>query len=253
MDEQLIFDFKGDISRMSIPERINNPFDSVIPEIAQLAAKEFQEYIAENSKDWEHDFSIHNGKMFGILVVQKMDKSYGYLRGVSGTLPGKSTSDSLVPSIFDDSADDYFIHKGMVVLSEMSSRIEDLTDESEIAQLKNERKEKSYSLQQQLFEHYRFLNKHREEKNVVEIFESSSHGNPPSAAGDCAAPKLLQFAFEHGLKPIALAEFWWGLSPKGKERNHKEFYPSCKNKCRPILEYMLDDGDLFDQAEKRHD
>ncbi len=248
MDEQLIFDFKADISRIPIPENINNPFGSLVPSIAEIAAKEFQEYIDENAQDWEHDFSVDNGKMFGILVIQKENKSYGYLRGVSGTLPGKATSKNLVPSIFDDSADDYFIHKGMVALSEMSSRIEALIDESEIARLKKERKEKSYGLQQQLFEHYRFLNSRREEKNVVEIFERSSHGNPPSAAGDCAAPKLLQYAFEHGLKPIALAEFWWGLSPKGKEREHKKFYPSCKNKCRPILEYMLDDGGLFDQA-----
>jgi tRNA pseudouridine32 synthase/23S rRNA pseudouridine746 synthase len=248
MDEQLIFNFKTDISRISIPEKINNPFGSLVPKIAEIAAKEFQEYITENAQGWEHDFSVDNGKMFGVLVVQKKNMSYGFLRGVSGTLPGKGTSGSLVPSIFDDSADDYFIHKGMLALAEMTRRMKALTNESEITLLKKARKEKSFALQQQLFKHYRFLNNRGNEKNVVEIFEASSHGNPPSAAGDCAAPKLLQYAFEKGLKPIALAEFWWGLSPKGKERRHKEFYPSCKNKCRPILEYMLDDDGLFDQA-----
>jgi len=77
---------------------------------------------------------------------------------------------------------------------------------------------------------------------------SSSHGNPPAAAGECAAPKLLQYAFEHRLKPIALAEFWWGNPSQNKEREHKVFYPACKNKCRPILEYMLNDTALFEHA-----
>ena len=66
---------------------------------------------------------------------------------------------------------------------------------------------------------------------------------PPSAAGECAAPKLLQYAIEHQLKPIALTEFWWGNSTK--EKTHNVFYPACKNKCRPILEYMLEDTELF--------
>lgn len=248
MDDWLIFNFSANISDVSIPKEINNPFSSFVPEIASIAAKEFQEYINENSTDWEHDFAKDNGKMFGILVIQKVNQSFGYLRGVSGTLPGKGTSKNLVPSIFNESADDYFIDKGMAALSEMTARVEASTDESEIAALKKERREKSYALQQQLFSHYHFLNKLGVEKNVVDIFNRSSHGNPPSAAGDCAAPKLLQFAFENGLKPIALAEFWWGQSPKSKERKHGKFYPSCKNKCRPILEFMLDDDSLFDLA-----
>lgn len=186
--------------------------------------------------------------MFGILIVQRKDETYGYLRGVSGTLPGKATGDHLVPSIFDDSADDYFIHKGMVALTEMTDKINQLNDPDEIADSKKARKKKSFALQQQLFRHYRFSNRQGEEKNVMEIFRNSSHGNPPSAAGDCAAPKLLQYAFENDLKPIAIAEFWWGLPPKGKEKTHKEFYPACKNKCRPILEYMLGDDGLYDSA-----
>jgi len=246
--DQRIYKFRADISAIDIPEKLNNPFDSYIPEIARVAAKEFQEAIQAESAEWEHDFSVDNGKMFGILVVQRKDKTYGYLRGVSGTLPGKATGEHMVPSIFDDSADDYFIHKGMIVLTEMTDTIKGLTDEEEIAVLKEKRKEKSFALQQQLFSHYRFSNQRGEVKNVVEIFRNSSHGNPPSAAGDCAAPKLLQYAFEHRLKPIAIAEFWWGNPPKNKERKQGEYYPACKNKCRPILEYMLDDKRLFDQG-----
>jgi tRNA pseudouridine32 synthase/23S rRNA pseudouridine746 synthase len=103
-------------------------------------------------------------------------------------------------------------------------------------------------LQEQLFKNYKILNLFGIEKNVIEIFKDSSHGSPPSAAGECAAPKLLHHAFKHQLKPIALAEFWWGTLSENTERNHKEFYPACKNKCRPILEYMLDNTELFNIA-----
>jgi tRNA pseudouridine32 synthase/23S rRNA pseudouridine746 synthase len=70
---------------------------------------------------------------------------------------------------------------------------------------------------------------------LEEIFK----GNPPAGAGECAAPKLLHFAFKHELKPIAMAEFWWGQSPKGEMRKHQQFYPACTGKCEPILKHML--------------
>ena len=82
-------------------------------------------------------------------------------------------------------------------------------------------------------------------KNLLEIFELSSHGKPPSAAGECTAPKLLQYAITHQLKPISLTEFWWGYGIKNKEKEHLLFYPACKDRCRPILEYILEDTGLF--------
>jgi len=248
MDKQHIFNFKTDIFRIDIPAKLNNPFGLSIPEIARVAAKEFQEFISSESKGWKHDFLIEKGKMFGILVVQKEDNTYSYLGTVSGKLQGNTICDKFVPSVFDDSTDDYFINRGMKELTEIGSQIKETDKPSEISLLTEKRKQKSFALQQQLFENYQFLNSLGEEKNVLQIFESSSHGNPPAAAGECAAPKLLQYAFENRLKPIALAEFWWGNSIKNKEREHKFFYPACKNKCRPILEYMLDDTELFKQA-----
>lgn len=101
----------------------------------------------------------------------------------------------------------------------------------EINQLKEERRQKSGSLQQKLFAEYSFLNQFGERKSIGEIFNN----NPPAGAGECAAPKLLHYAFEHNLKPIAMAEFWWGQSPKSEIRKHKQFYPACKSKCEPIL------------------
>ncbi len=101
----------------------------------------------------------------------------------------------------------------------------------EINQLKEERRLKSGALQQRLFAEYSFLNPFGERKSIGEIFNN----NPPAGAGECAAPKLLHYAFEHHLKPIAMAEFWWGQSPKSEIRKHKQFYPACKSKCEPIL------------------
>ena len=100
-----------------------------------------------------------------------------------------------------------------------------------INQLKEERRVKSGALQQKLFAEYSFLNQFGERKSIGEIFNN----NPPAGAGECAAPKLLHYAFEYHLKPIAMAEFWWGQSPKSEIRKHKQFYPACKSKCEPIL------------------
>ncbi|MGJ7095648.1 pseudouridine synthase [Vibrio hannami] len=105
--------------------------------------------------------------------------------------------------------------------------------------LKAERKTRSNRLQKQLFESYRFLNTFSEVKDLLDIFKDTSAVVPPAGAGECAAPKLLQYAFIHGLTPVSMAEFWWGLSPKSEIRRHKNFYPSCKGKCEPILGHML--------------
>ena len=111
----------------------------------------------------------------------------------------------------------------------------------EINQLKEERRLKSGALQQKLFAEYSFLNQFGERKSIGEIFND----NPPAGAGECAAPKLLHYAFEHQLKPIAMAEFWWGQSPKSEIRKHKQFYPACKSKCEPILlSHMLKGLDM---------
>lgn len=102
---------------------------------------------------------------------------------------------------------------------------------SQIQLLKEERRIKSGALQQKLFAEYSFLNVLGNRKSLGEIFNN----NPPAGAGECAAPKLLHYAFMHHLKPIAMAEFWWGQSPKSEIRKHKHFYPACKSKCEPIL------------------
>ena len=108
-----------------------------------------------------------------------------------------------------------------------------------LRQLKQARKEKSNSLQRQLFEAYTFLDAQGNNKSLLDIFAPTPRKTPPAGAGECAAPKLLQYAYLHQLKPIAMAEFWWGQSPKSEVRRHGNFYPSCRGKCEPILGHML--------------
>ena len=105
--------------------------------------------------------------------------------------------------------------------------------------LKEKRKKLSAILQQGLFDEYHFLNAHSVKRSLLSIFKDTPQGVPPAAAGECAAPKLLQFAFLNNLKPIALAEFWWGEAPKSAIRKHKHYYPACQGKCLPILTHML--------------
>lgn len=108
--------------------------------------------------------------------------------------------------------------------------------EAKITALKKERSRRSAALQDRLFAAFRFLNNRGEEKNLKAIFGAAQ---PPAGAGECAAPKLLQYAFQHQLEPIAMAEFWWGAPPKSAVRRHGQFYPACRGKCEPILGHML--------------
>ncbi|MGS0694199.1 pseudouridine synthase [Shewanella sp. 0m-4] len=120
---------------------------------------------------------------------------------------------------------------------EVSSQLNSLLDE--ITQIKATRAQQSNRLQQQIFAQYQFLNQAGELKDLNQIFKDSPTQQPPAGAGECAAPKLLQFAFSQGYTPLAMAEFWWGASPKSEIKQHKNFYGSCQGKCQPILSHML--------------
>ena len=115
-----------------------------------------------------------------------------------------------------------------------------------INQLKEERKQRSAALHKRLFSEYDFLNIRGERQSLEHIFSALGLEKPPAGAGECAAPKLLHYAFKHGLNPVCMAEFWWGMSPKSEVRKHKHFYPACRGKCYPILGHMLAGMDVAD-------
>ena len=122
-------------------------------------------------------------------------------------------------------------------ISEIKTELESFS--SQIEALKAERRNRSAALQQKLFQQFNFLNAKGETKNLCAIFEETVQKTPPAGAGECAAPKLLQYAYLSGLSPIAMAEFWWGESPKTDIRHHGYYYPSCRGKCEPILRHIL--------------
>ena len=120
--------------------------------------------------------------------------------------------------------------------------------------LQRKRKQMSDELQRWLFSAYRMLNAKGEERDLIDIFREYTHAMPPAGAGDCCAPKLLQYAYLHRLRPVCMAEFWWGESPASEIRHHLHYYPACRSKCLPILTHMLKGLDVAPNplAKKRH-
>ena len=116
--------------------------------------------------------------------------------------------------------------------------------EEEMEALKRERKQRSSALQGRLFDQFVLLNAKGENRSLCGIFSRVGHPIPPSGAGECAAPKLLQYAFLNHYEPLCMAEFWWGASPKAIVRHHGHFYPACKSKCEPILQFMMQGLDV---------
>ena len=113
-----------------------------------------------------------------------------------------------------------------------------------MAALRQRRRSMSDELQRWLFTQYRMLNARGEECNLIDIFSTTTHAVPPAGAGDCCAPKLLQYAYSHALQPVCMAEFWWGESPRQEIRHHLSYYPACRSKCLPILTHMLQGLDV---------
>ncbi len=122
------------------------------------------------------------------------------------------------------------------------NKIKDFTSKIEL--LKEKRATLSAELQTWIFSNFLFLNANGKERSLLDIFSKTVFKLPPAGAGECAAPKLFQYAYKNRLKPISMAEFWYGKSPKTEMRIHGHFYPSCKGKCEPILNHMLEGLDI---------
>lgn len=250
LSEDLVFHSLEDfVATYPLPERFSVSFDSDFHSVSLLAAQKLQLYLS-TQQEWVHNFGLTGqegvviGKMFGVLVVRAQDGELGYLAAFSGKLAGGNHHAGFVPPIFDGLAEGGFLNQGMTELLRINQEIRILEELAEpvgnqIQLLKDERKAHSATLQNKIFEQYSFLNQAGEVKSLREIFKNASYKNPPVGAGECAAPKLLQYAFQQGMQPIALAEFWWGLSPKSANWKHSHFYPPCREKCAPILAHML--------------
>jgi tRNA pseudouridine32 synthase/23S rRNA pseudouridine746 synthase len=226
--------------------------------LCQQGTELLQSYLS-HQQDWVHNFGLDPsqtgliiGKMFGILVVHNKFDELGFLAAFSGKLAEKNHHPRFVPPVYDMlQPHDFFIQDG-IIINQMNDQIRTLEEQASsmeskelIQHLKTERKQRSSRLQQKLFNHYQFLNAHGSRKSLIQVFSDANVGKPPAGAGECAAPKLLQYAYLNHYQPLVMTEFWWGSSPKSEQRKHQQFYPACREKCGPILKHMIGSGDLM--------
>ena len=251
--------FTNFATELVAPSKFNFFKDNKPHPLCLLAAEDLQEYL-KNQQDWEHNFGLNPtqkgfiiGKMFGVLVVRTAQNKLGYLAAFSGKMAGGNHHSRFVPPVFDSLQEGSFLNIGMAELSRINNAIKEKELKKadgyleDVKEMKIIRKKHSKSLQDELFNHYKFLNKQGDEKSLKEIFKTASYKNPPAGAGECAGPKLLQYAFKHQMEPLAIAEFWWGQSPKSEQWKHQHYYPCCKEKCEPILAHMLE-GINFEES-----
>lgn len=195
-----------------LPEKFTYPFCyTPHPLVAKAAAR----LCRRIGSDPELHSLFAEGKMMGVLLAGKPGGGTDFLYGFSGLAGGRSTVEGFVPPIFDTTAVD--IDSGS--------------------------HEESIRLQEWLFRQYIVLNALGQEMSIKEVFALRGLV-PPGGTGDCAAPKLLQYAYSHGLKPLAMGEFWYGASPTSEVRRQGAFYPSCTGKCGPLLDFMLQGLDV---------
>ena len=222
-------------------ESMNYPFCYEPDSLSMLAVEGVKSYILSHPH-WLP--VLQEGKMFGVLVVEK-DGVVGYLAAYSGQIDILEADDFFVPPVFDYLQPDGYFKSEEAEISRINHNIirwetnNDDTPDNIIHDLKSERKLRSQELQRWLFSHFVMLNANGEKRNLLDIFSDTPIKFPPSGAGECCAPKLLQYAYLNGLRPVRIAEFWWGDSPKKEIRHHLHFYPACRGRCLPILSFMM--------------
>ena len=196
---------------------------------------ELKKLVAENTTIIQTDLAFQRKRMKLAKSNRKAQKkkAIALLNDLElEKLTKKLTQESYNNQFFIKELQEYYLAK----IQETSKEFNVFKEK--ISALKKERKEKSNYLQQTLFSKYAFLNRKKELKNLLSIFNDPAI-KPPAGSGECAAPKLLQYAFANNLTPITMAEFWWGSAPNEAVRQHKNYYPACQGRCKPILTHML--------------
>jgi len=248
--------FNRRIETDELPPKFTCPFSYIPHNLCIEAADLLKEHLGKQTH-WNHDFGLQPdnerhgvGKMFGVLVVENPTKEIGFLTAFSGGLKEGTNYPGFVPPVYNSEIYNAFVDDGMREITLINNAIserknsESASGLEKINLLKHLRKTHSIALLNKIFDQYHFLNYAGESKSLRDIFLHLLPKSPPGGAGECAAPKLLQYAFRKKMKPIAMAEFWWGKNPKKANVQHGKFYPSCLDKCKPILGHMLEGLDL---------
>ena len=208
-------------SRIAPPERFTYPFAYEPHPLCQLAAKAVQAYIAGHEEIRE---DADKGKMFGVLVVEMPTGRLGFLAAYSGLLAGRNDWAYFVPPVYDAQQPDGYFKTQEREISRISRTSRSSRDSSDFSS-----KQLSQELQTWLFHQYRLLNARGEVKDLVDVWQEyynrpkllRKYPLPPGGTGDCCAPKLLQYAYQQGLKPLCMAEFWWGETTTGNLSTNK--------------------------------
>ena len=243
------------------PAQFTYPFCYRPHPLCSLAAQEVISYCYRTPEMYPHE-----GKMFGVLIVEHEGQRY-YLRAFSGICNGSYHHKGFVPPVYDLQDPNGHFRQEEQRIVHLTRQVNESTNDTEKAQLKVLRKEKSQALQMWTFRQFRMLNANRETADLLDIFKDyktpfseeefidykegktaekpqSKIGIPPGGAGECCAPKLLQYAYLYNLKPLCMEEFWVGPSQGNQMRIEGHFYPSCQHKCVPILTYMMQGLDV---------
>lgn len=238
------------------PSQFTNPFCYTPHPLCAAAAKEVIDHCYSTP-----DMQPHEGKMFGVLVVSYQGSRY-YLRAFSGIYNGSYHHPGFVPPVYDLQDPHGYFQEEEGRIGEISQRIASAATPEEAAPLKILRKERSNALQMWTFRQFRMRSASGSSQDLLQIFKDqktpfsideyvaykegltdrkpkSRIGIPPGGAGECCAPKLLQYAYIHHLAPLCMEEFWIGPSRPGDMRAEGRHYPACQHKCAPILGFML--------------
>ena len=193
------------------------------------------DFDGEKCISTDYLFGPAMGQMFGVLVCEDQEGADVVLKAFSGQYDGAWLIPGWVGPVADPSAFDQIVDKNDELLHELTAKING-GEYNDTPSLVQERKVLSQSVLQELYALYHFKSIDTGTKSFVDIFGSKL---PPTGTGDCCAPKLLHWAFIQNLRPISMAEFYYGKPNRSGSREHKVFYGPCDDKCQPLLKHML--------------
>lgn len=183
-------------------------------------------------------FGPARGKMFGVLLCRDTRGREVVLHAFSGQFNGQWQVPGWTGPLFDEEAFHRCHDEREREIKALGRAMDGKVKESEAWRaLKNQRRQLSRNLMQDIFSLYRIPDFRGEEHLLLEAFTGKE--GIPTGTGDCCAPKLLADAAGNNLLPVSLAEFYYGRENASGSCVHKRFYSSCTTKCQPILGAML--------------
>ncbi|TVO33762.1 RluA family pseudouridine synthase [Vibrio algivorus] len=228
------------------------PINVINHQIKQLEADPELALLQQTIRDFKQQ-AQQEMEVLRLAIIESRKQRKALRKQAESHFQNQSLNDEALQAIFTDLSRQSVAEKAQQknLKAHWQQQIEEVEQQLQqkiavIEQLKQDRKQQSAKLQQKLFSQYQFLNQEKKSKSLLDIFKDNTNPIPPAGSGECAAPKLLQYAFAQRFTPICLAEFWWGASPKSEIRQHKKFYPACQSKCQPILSHMLEGIKLDD-------